>query len=259
MPELSVVIPCYNELRNLENGALDEVELYLKTLTITWEVVVVDDGSDDGSLEFARNFSDSHSGFQALTIPHGGKPAAVWEGIQKSAGNIVLFTDMDQSTPLHHWDLLAPKFKEGFDVAIGSRGGERDGFSPLRQLGSRAFRAFRKSLLLPQIDDTQCGFKACRRDAAMDHFPRLQFFQRDVKPRGWKVSAFDVELLYLFVNAGLRVAEVPVTWSHRDLSDTKGAISERQRYIYESVEMLKEVTRVRINALRGVYSRTNNA
>ena len=257
MPELTVVIPCYNELRNLENGVLTEVYDYLMTLDITWEVIVVDDESTDGSLDFVQTFVASHENCSSLSIAHGGKPVAVWAGIQAAHGDIVLFTDMDQSTPLHQWSKLAPKFAQGYDVAIGSRGGEREGFSSLRQLGSRAFRAFRKSLLLAQIEDTQCGFKACRREVALEHFPRLQFFQRTKGAKGWRVSAFDVELLYLFVSAGLRVAEVPVEWSHRDMSDTKGAVSERQRYVHESVQMLKEVARVRYNATRGVYSRTN--
>lgn len=258
---LSVVIPCYNELKNLEHGALHEVAQYTARLPAdTWEVLVVNDESTDGSWEFVQAFVDKHPGFRALTIPHGGKPAAVWAGIQAAKGDIVLFTDMDQSTPLSEWEKLSPKFDEGFDVVIGSRGGTREGFSLLRRAGSTAFRTFRKSLLLAQIDDTQCGFKACKRPHAMACFPQLQFFQTTQNPKGWKVSAFDVELLYLFVRADLKIAEVPVEWSHRDLSDTKGAVSESQRYVYESAQMLKEVLRVRWNATRGRYSsRTNNA
>lgn len=257
-PKLSVVIPCYNERKNLEHGALHEVAQYVATLPKgTWEVVVCNDESTDGSWEFVQDFAENHAGFRAITIPHGGKPAAVWAGIQAAVGEIVLFTDMDQSTPLSEWDKLAVKFDEGYDVAIGSRGGTREGFSLLRRTGSTVFRAFRKSLLLAEIDDTQCGFKACRKEHALKWFPHLQFFEEVQDPAGWKVSAFDVELLYLFARAGLRIAEVPVQWSHRDLSDTKGAVSESQRYVHESTEMLKEVLRVRWQASRGHYSRTN--
>lgn len=257
---LSVVIPCYNELKNLEHGALHEVAQYMASHPHgSWEVIVANDESTDGSWEFVQDFVAHHQGFRALTIPHGGKPAAVWAGIQAAHGEIVLFTDMDQSAPLSEWDKLAPRFAEGFDVVIGSRGGTREGFSILRRTGSAAFRAFRKSLLLAQIDDTQCGFKAVKREHALAWFPQLQFFQKSTNARGWKVSAFDVELLYLFVRADLKIAEVPVQWSHRDLSDTKGAVNESQRYVYESAQMLKEVLRVKWNASRGAYSRTNKA
>ncbi len=258
-PHLSIVIPCYNELKNLQNGALDEVHAYLNDAqnVVSWEVIVVNDESTDGSGEFVKNFVSERTNFQAIDIKHGGKPAAVWAGIQCARGELVLFTDMDQSTPLKEWQKLAPSFDQGFDVVIGSRGGERKGFSSFRQLGSKAFRGFRKTLLLADIEDTQCGFKACRRTDALEFFPLLSVFQTSKDARGWKVSAFDVELLYFFSAAGLRIAEVPVDWTHRDLSDTKGAVNESQRYVHESYEMLKEVLRVRLNVSRGVYSRTN--
>jgi dolichyl-phosphate beta-glucosyltransferase len=261
IPHLSVVIPCYNELKNLENGALLEVHDYLTELHEegTWEVIVVNDESTDGSAEFVQNFVRTRPHFTSVDIKHGGKPAAVWAGIQIARGDIVLFTDMDQSTPLKEWQKLSPLFDQGFDVVIGSRGGEREGFSSLRQLGSRAFRGFRKTLLLAEIEDTQCGFKACRREHALEFFPRLSVFETAKDPRGWKVSAFDVELLYFFASAGLKIGEVPIEWMHRDLSDTKGAVNESQRYVFESYEMLKEVLRVRLNVSRGVYSRTNKA
>ena len=255
IPRLSVVIPCYNELANLENGCLAEVEAYLATVDFTWEVVIANDGSTDGSGDFVAAWCDDRDGWRAIDVEHGGKPVAVWGGIQAAVGELVLFTDMDQSTPLREWELLRPWFDEGFDVVIGSRGGARDGFSLGRKLGSAVFRGIRRAMLLREIDDTQCGFKACTREAALDCFPRLQFFQTQVRAEGWKVSAYDVELLYLFQRSGHRIKEVEVQWSNRDVSETKSDVGGPWRYVHESREMFGEVLRVKSNALRGMYDR----
>lgn len=251
MTHLSVVIPCFNELANLEHGVLDEVEAFLVEADYTWEVVVVDDASTDGSGDFVRRFCAARRGFRMVSIPHGGKPAAVWAGIQESVGELVLFTDMDQSTPIEEWTKLRPHFSDGYDVVIGSRGGGRDGFSLLRRGGSEVFRSVRRAMILSNIRDTQCGFKACRRVAAMQCFPRLQYFRSEQRPRGWKVTAYDVELLFLFERAGYRIAEVPVRWSNRDRSETKDTV--RFQYLHESQEMLREIVRVKVNAMRGMY------
>jgi glycosyltransferase involved in cell wall biosynthesis len=252
-PLISVVIPCYNEEKNLERGVLDEVYRYLIGQDYTWEVIVVNDESTDNSRNLVRGFTDKTPGFSLLDIPHGGKPAAVWAGIQGARGEIVLFTDMDQSTPASELGKLLPWYESGFDVVIGSRGTAREGFSTLRRLGSTIFRGLRRMFLLRDISDTQCGFKSCRRDAALQVFPRLQFFKRSDKPTGWKVSAYDVELLYLFERAGYRTKEIEVEWQNRDESDTKYQTGAMARYLKESLEMAKEVIRVKRNQVKGLY------
>lgn len=252
-PHLSVVIPCYNELANLENGCLAEVEAYLAGVDFDWEVVVCDDGSTDGSEAWLEAWTGDRDGWRLLQIDHGGKPAAVWGGIQGATGDLVLFTDMDQSSPIVEWEKLRPWFDRGYDVVIGSRGRDRDGFNLLRQAGSSAFRGLRRAMILAEIEDTQCGFKACRREAALQCFPRLQFFEKTEEPTGWRVSAYDVELLYLFQKAGYRIREVEVRWWNRDVSETKDDVSGPWRYIHESREMLKEILRVKYNDLRGLY------
>jgi dolichyl-phosphate beta-glucosyltransferase len=252
-PYLSVIIPCYNEEKNLKRGVLGEVHQYIATQDFPWEVIIVNDESTDGSRDLIERFIQGAEGFWLHDIPHGGKPVAVWAGIQKAAGEIVLFTDMDQSTPIGELDKLLPWYESGFDVVIGSRGTSREGFSPIRQLGSWVFRAFRRLFLLPDISDTQCGFKSCRREVALAVFPRLQFFKQEGKPAGWKVSAYDVELLYLFDKAGHAMKEIEVEWRNRDESDTKDQSGHLARYIKESLEMAREVIRVRLNQLRGLY------
>jgi dolichyl-phosphate beta-glucosyltransferase len=252
-PFVSVVIPCYNEARNLERGVLDEVYGYLSQQDYGWEVVIVNDESTDRSKRLIEAFIADKPRFALFDIPHGGKPAAVWAGIQQARGEIVLFTDMDQSTPIGEPDKLLPWYGQGYDVVIGSRGTGREGFSILRKLGSFVFGTLRRLFLLPEIQDTQCGFKSCRREAALAVFPRLQFFKQKERPSGWKVSAYDVELLYLFERAGCAIKEVEVVWRNRDESVTKGQESELARYVRESLEMAREVVRVKRNEMEGLY------
>jgi dolichyl-phosphate beta-glucosyltransferase len=250
---LSVVIPCYNEARNLERGVLDEVHGFLSRQSYLWEVIVVDDGSTDNSRQLVETLIAGKAGFTLLTIDHGGKPAAVWAGIQAAQGEIVLFTDMDQSTPIEEVDKLLPWYDRGFQVVIGSRGAAREGFNLLRKLGSLIFRGLRSLFLLRDINDTQCGFKTCRRHVAQETFPRLQFFKQAERPSGWKVSAYDVELLFIMEKAGYSIKEIVVDWQNRDVSVTKGQQSDLVRYVNESLEMAREILRVKRNEMRGMY------
>lgn len=252
-PMISVVIPCYNEGKNLARGVLDEVDAYMQQQAYQWEVIVVNDESSDNSRELIQRFVTNRPGYQLVDIPHGGKPAAVWAGIQAACGGIVLFTDMDQSTPIGELAKLLPWYNQGYDVVIGSRGMTREGFPLFRKLGSVVFRTFRRTFMLRGISDTQCGFKSCRREAALTVFPRLQFFKQTERPKGWKVSAYDVELLFLFEQAGRRIKEVEVEWSNRDTSDTKKRRSTLAQYTDESLDMLREIMRVKRNQMRGFY------
>ncbi len=251
--DLSVIIPCYNELKNLQAGVMDEVQAYMEQQNYRWEVIVSNDESTDGSRDFIASYVQDKVNWSLIDIMHGGKPAAVWAGIQAARGEIILFTDMDQSTPIVELAKLLPWYDEGYDVVIGSRGMGREGTSFLRQLGSVIFLSLRQLILLKDIRDTQCGFKSCRREAAIDTFPKLQFFKERDHPSGWKVSAYDVELLFLAQQMGYRLKDVEVQWRNRDLSDTKSPEGAMKRYIRESTEMAREVARVKINQLKGVY------
>jgi dolichyl-phosphate beta-glucosyltransferase len=252
-PTISVIIPCYNEQKNLERGVLDEVCQYLKGQALPWEMVIVNDESTDNSKSLIERFIQDRENCSLFDIPHGGKPAAIWEGIQRASGEAVLLTDMDQSTPIHELGKLLPPYDEGNDVVIGSRQTTREGSSPLRQIGSVIFLSLRRLVLLRDITDTQCGFKLCRRQVALQLFPHLEFLRQEERPTGWKVTAFDVEFLYLVDRAGYRIKEVLVSWRNRDESDTKGQQGELSRYVHESINMAREVTRVKLNQLRGVY------
>ncbi len=255
-PHLSVIIPCYNEQKNLENGVLDEVQRHLVAQDYPWEVIIVNDESTDGSRALIEAHIARSENFSLLDIPHGGKPAAIWAGIQEAKGEIVLFADMDQSTPIGEIDRLLPWYRQGFEVVVGSRGAGRHGSSPIRRLSSIVFRGLRRFLLLREISDTQCGFKSCVRRVALEVFPRLRSIAQHHPPTGWKVSAFDVEFLYLLQRYGCAVKEVAVRWSNRDQSDTKGQETGRvMQYVRESIEMAEEVVRVKLNEIRGLYDK----
>jgi glycosyltransferase involved in cell wall biosynthesis len=249
---ISVIIPCYNEEKNLQRGVLDEVYQYMRAQQYPWEVIVADDGSTDNSRALVEAYIAGMEGVSLAALPHGGKPAALWGGIQRATGAAVLFTDMDQSTPIAELDRLLPWYMKGYDVVIGSRGTSREGFSLLRRVGSTVFRTMRGVTLLRDIRDTQCGFKLFRRELVTEIFPQLQFFAQE-KPSGWKVTAYDVELLYLFDRAGYAIKEIEVAWMNRDESDTKGQGSEFARYMRESLDMAKEVLRVNVNRIKGLY------
>ncbi|MGD8463616.1 MAG: glycosyltransferase [Anaerolineae bacterium] len=250
---ISIIIPCYNEERNLEIGVLDEVYQFLSSQAFPWEIVIVNDESTDNSKALIQQFLQGKDNVSLFDIPHGGKPAAVWAGIQHARGEVVLFTDMDQSTSIHELDKLLPWYHQGYDVVIGSRQTVRQGTSILRKLGSIVFLTLRRLVLLPDIADTQCGFKLCRRQVALETFPHLEFLRQADKPTGWKVTAFDVEFLFLVDRAGYRIKEVLVSWKNRDQSNTKSQQGDLARYLSESINMAREVTRVKLNQMRGFY------
>lgn len=213
-------------------------------------MLISDDGSSDNSRELVLAGIADKPGFRLQENPHGGKPAALWYGIQAARGEIVLFTDMDQSTSLDQVERLLPLFEKGCDVVIGSRGMERANFPLYRRIGSQLFRGFRRCFILRGISDTQCGFKAVRLAVARELFPRLEPIRRQGPVSGWKVTAFDVELLFLAERAGYRLGEVQVAWANRDRARGK-----RKSYLAESREMASQVLRVKLNAWRGFYDR----
>ncbi|HRS23013.1 MAG TPA: glycosyltransferase [Candidatus Woesebacteria bacterium] len=248
---VSVVIPCYNEEENLKRGVLDQVDNFLKKQTFQWEVIIANDHSSDQSLKLIQNFIKNHDKFRVLDLPHGGKPSAVYAGIKAAKYNFALFTDMDQSTPISELIKLMPYLRD-FDLIIGSRGTTRSGNNLLRRLGARIFLTLRRWIILPEINDTQCGFKIIRTDLAKKIFPRLSFFQENIKG-GWRVSAFDVEMLFMAQKWGYKIKEVPVLWQNQDISQTKG--NRTNNYFKESIQMVKEIWQVRKNDYHGKYEK----
>jgi dolichyl-phosphate beta-glucosyltransferase len=246
---LSVVIPMYNEEKNLKRGVLLEVENYLKKQKYTSEVIISDDQSTDKSILLAENFVKSYKRFRLLKNKHGGKPFAIRSGVLSAKGEICLFIDMDLSTPIKEVEKLLPFYKKGFDLVIASRGRGRKGFAWYRQVTSVGFRFLRRALILPEIIDTQCGFKSFKRKKGKEVLAKLKIFEEMKKAKGWKVGAWDVELLFVAKKMGLKIKEVEASWQDRDVSTGK-----RRNFLKESKEMLLEILRVRLNDLKGAYA-----
>ncbi len=247
---LTVIIPCYNESANLKRGVLRDVYKYLSGKMFSWEVLVSDDGSTDDSKDVIKKEIAKLRGFKLLENPHGGKPSALLYGIRAAKGDYILFTDMDQSTPITELEKLIPFVKDN-DVVIGSRGMKRENFPLYRKMGAAVFMSIRRALILPEIKDTQCGFKLFEANALKKAFPKLEFFQKNEKVVGWKVTSFDVELLQILKMMRKKIKEITVTWIDEDTSSSKGG--GLSRYVKESKEMLLQILRVKINELRGVY------
>ncbi|MCL5676052.1 MAG: glycosyltransferase [Patescibacteria group bacterium] len=247
MKQLSVVIPCYNEELNLQKGVLFKIAGFLSETKFDWEVIVVDDGSCDQSVSYIEKFIKNHQHFQLLKNKHQGKAQAVMAGVQKSNGQMILFTDMDQSTPIEEMEKLIPFLGRGFDVVIGSRSDRRRGAPALRILMAKGFIFLRRLILgLSKISDTQCGFKLFSQKAARNIFPRLRLYSSDAFVKGPMVTAgFDVEILYVAERLGYRIKEIPVYWNYVE--------TRRVNPLAESVNGLIDMVRLKLYDRKGLY------
>ncbi len=244
---LTVVVPAYNEETNIRLGALDKVSLYLGLQSYEWEVIVVNDGSNDNTRKLLEDFIKRNKGFFLINNPHQGKAATVVTGMLAAAGDIVLFSDLDQATPIAELEKVLPWFEKGFDVVIGSRNSRREGAPVLRRIMARGFMLLRSLLLgLRGIADTQCGFKAFRREVAHDIFGQLKLYGSQHQVVGSMVTAgFDIEVLYLAKNQGYRIKEVPVEWHYVE--------TRRVNPFKDSWQGLMDILKIRFNAWRGIY------
>src|SRR3990167_10375024 len=246
---LSVVIPSYNEIANLRKGTLDKVEHYLERKKYNYEAIVVDDGSDDGSLEFVREFVKENPKFRIIENNHTGKAGAVTAGVLQGQGDYILFSDMDQATPIEEVEKLLAASEEGFDIAIGSRSTVRKGSPFTRLVISRSTIILRKLLVgMNSLTDTQCGFKMFSKKAARDIFMKVREVHNGFKSiHGSSVTAgFDMELLYVGEKLGYRIKEVPVDWLYVE--------TRRVNPIKDSIEGLMDLIQIKKNIIKGVYN-----
>lgn len=228
---LSVVFPAYNAEKHIA-ASLDLAVAYLAGKPFAAEVIVVDDGSADRTAEVARMTLAGRVPSRVIRRDRNlGKGASVREGVLAASGEVILFSDDDLSTPIGEFDKLDAALQSGADVAIGSRalpGSDiRVRQRRPREMMGKFFNLLVRLFVLKGYLDTQCGFKAFRRAAALDLFSRLQ-------TPGF---GFDVEILALCRELGYRVAEVPVVWS-----DSRPS---RVRLVRGSLSMLKELWRIR--------------
>lgn len=243
-----MVIPSYNEMANLQKGVLDKVEHYLSRQKYDYEVIIVDDGSVDGSIEFVENFLKEEPKFKLIRNHHTGKAGAVSKGVLSSRGEIVLFTDMDQATPIGELSNVLPYFEKGFDIVIGSRSRKRKGAPFTRLVMARSMMVLRTLVVgISGISDTQCGFKAFKNEVAKKLFNKLNEINNGFKEiKGSKVSAgFDVELLYIAQKMGFKIKEVPVSWLYVE--------TRRVSPIKDSIDGLSDLFKIKANDLKGIY------
>jgi dolichyl-phosphate beta-glucosyltransferase len=234
---LSVVIPAFNEERRL-GSTLVEIAGYLATQPWTWEIRIVDDGSTDATVAVAERFAAGEPRVVVQREPHRGKGGAVKAGLSAASGQFRFICDADLSMPIDEIARFLPPHAVQFDVAIGSREGRkarRVGEPKYRHLMGRVFNRGVQWLVLPGVEDSQCGFKMFTADAVRSIFPR-------VTVDGW---AFDVEVLAVARARQLRVIEVPIEWHYREES--------RLSMMRDGWEMLKELLRIRLRAMRGAY------
>ncbi len=245
-PYLSVVIPAYNEAVNILDGLLDPAFSYLKKQTFPWEVILVNDGSTDKTLELLQNLAAKHKNTRVLDISHGGKAMAVRAGMLSAKGENVLFTDLDQSTPLTQAEKFLKAHQEGADVVIGVRGSgastKNDTF--FRRFRSRVFLILVWIIAIWGIKDSQCGFKSFRRDVAKKVFSKMSVCVQG-KIQGGYMGAFDVEALFLCRKFGYKISQVPVEWVK--------IASEKLDPIREPIKMLIDIFKIRLYDLLGRY------
>ena len=248
LASLSLVIPAFNEAVRIAD-TLNAATAYLAEQPYASELILVDDGSTDGTGDAARRFAEREPRARVISIPHGGKAAAIRAGMLAASNEYVAFCDADLATPLRYLDHLRRTVERGCDIAIGSRegiGGCRVGEPIYRRLMGRVFNGLVRLLVLPEIQDTQCGFKLFRRDAALSILDRARLYaESNATVSGPRVTAFDVELLVIARRLGLRVCSVPVVWTYGAHSKVHPA-----RDTWHNV---RDVLQVRINDWRGYY------
>ena len=206
---ISVVIPAFNEERRIRE-TIREVADYFSSQDeyVLREIIVVDDGSSDGTYRLTEELKVTVGRLVPVRhVTNQGKGEAVRSGVLRCSGDFILFTDVDLSTPLRETGRLFEKIKDGFDIAIASRGLSESRLvikqPAYREMSGRLFNLFVQLLFLPGIWDTQCGFKLFTAEAGRKVFAVTKI----------KGFAFDVEFLYLARKLGYRIAEVPVEWS----------------------------------------------
>ncbi len=242
---LSIVVPAYNEELRLP-PTLTHIAEYLALRDFSYELIVVDDGSRDGTRELVRQFAAERDWVRLVHYDAAGAPAnrgkgfAVRQGVLNAVGRDVLFSDADLSTPIEEMDkLLGPIARGECDVAIASRALPESVLSVhqpwYREMMGRTFNRFVQKIAVPGIMDTQCGFKAFRGEVAQRVFglARIDGF------------GFDPEVLFLAQKFGYRINEIPVRWEHRDES--------RVNPLTAPIQMMRELFTVRLNDVRGYY------
>lgn len=234
---LSVIVPAYNEERRLLHS-LGRIVGYLGKQEYTSEVMVVDDGSEDGTAQVVEEMMAELPLLSLIRTEHRGKGHAVKRGMLAGRGEYLFICDADLSMPIEELYKFLPPVLEDYDVAIASRevpGARRYDEPPYRHLMGRAFNWIVRLFAVRGFQDTQCGFKCFRREAAREVFGYQTM-------DGW---GFDVEVLFIAQKRGYKIVEVPINWYY--------SANSRVHPIRDSIGMFREVLKIRLNDWRGRY------
>ena len=244
-PVLSIIVPAYNEEKRLPS-TIERLSRFIIECGIPTEIIVVDDGSKDNTRDITRAAMKRHSNLRLVENPHSGKAYTVRTGLIQARGEYALHADADLSTPPEEFLKLINALKEGNDVAIGSRAG-RPGAPWYRLLMSAAWRILVSLVVVRGFRDTQCGFKAYRAPVARHVLQHTLLYNTPAQSltTASVAAASDVEMLYIALKLGYKIAEVPLQWLHHDES--------KIRPMQDSMNAFGELLRIRWFALTGAY------
>jgi dolichyl-phosphate beta-glucosyltransferase len=237
-PFLSLIIPAYNEATRLPE-TLKQVFEFTARQPYTMEVIIVENGSQDNTFQIAQDFAATTPQLRVLQNAQSGKGRAVQQGMLAAQGEYRFMCDVDFSMPIDEINRFLPPALEGYDIAIASReapGAVRYGEPFYRHFVGRIYNGLIRKLALPNLQDTQCGFKCFKGDVAEDLFSRQTL-------TGW---SFDVEILFIARLLLYRIIEIPIPWYYNPHSKIK--------VVSDSFKMGKDLLSIRMNARRGVYT-----
>lgn len=238
-PFLSIVIPALNEERRLP-PTLTQIDVFLQNHHITAEVIVVDNGSTDRTAQIVQNFAIEHPYVHFIQLAERGKGRAVKAGMLAATGEYRFICDADLSMPIEEVVNFLPPYHDGADIIIASRegaGARRVREPEYRHLMGRILNFIVKMTAVHEFEDTQCGFKMFKREAAEDLFAVQQM----------NGIGFDVELIYIALRRGYHVVSQPITWYFDPDS--------RMRLVQDSLHILVEIWEIRQNWRKGIYAR----
>lgn len=243
--ELSLIIPMYNEEKRI-HGTLNQVLAWLTEQPLSWEMILVDDGSSDSTVDIVEQVAGTYQQIHLIRNPHSGKAYTIRTGILAARGQYALHADADLSTPPREFGRLIAALREGYDVAIGSRSARRN--APwYRQIMSIGFPLLVRAIAVRGLHDTQCGFKAYRTEVARDLFTRARLYSSasESLQRARVTAGSDVEILFLAQKMGYRIKEVPVEWTYAEHTKVNP--------IRDSVQAVMDIFRIRWYELTDTY------
>ncbi len=244
---ITLIIPCYNEVANLQKGVLDKVGNFIQHDSRFTEVIIVDDGSTDDSHSIIEEYMKLYPKFKLIKNNHQGKAYAIITGIAKAKGKQVMFSDIDLATPIEEANKLIKELENNYEIIIGSRSSARAGAPLTRKIMAFGLITLRGIFLgLGNLKDTQCGFKLFDTAAARKIISKLQVFKNGKSITGSSVSAgFDLEFLFVGRKLGYKTKEVPVLWRHVETKNVN--------FVNDSIETLMDMWKIRFADINKSY------